>query len=141
MPYHQEPLALNSHLKQVLVVDDDEGVRQTLKLLLEELFGFAVVLAEDGRAGWEAYQAGRFDLVITDYEMPHLKGDKMALRIKEAAATQPVIMVTAYEHKARGPHNPSDVVLLKPFDIRDLETWVNRLVATTPAHPLIALSA
>jgi CheY-like chemotaxis protein len=70
----------------------------------------------------------RFDLVITDYELPFLKGDELASRIKQLAPQQPILMITAYAHR-RSRENPVDVVVSKPFDSTRLRDAIGRLLS------------
>ena len=58
---------------RVLVVDDDQGIRYTLREILESS-GFAVDEAADGEEALERFAAARADLVITDLRMPKLDG-------------------------------------------------------------------
>ncbi|MGH6989430.1 MAG: response regulator [Stellaceae bacterium] len=60
-------------MARILVVDDDRLVRQTARIVLSDK-GHEVVLAEGGRAGIEAAQAGLFDVAIVDLFMPDLDG-------------------------------------------------------------------
>ena len=62
----------NSDL-QILLVDDDELIRQMMSRTLLAS-GYRVDTAEDGAAGWAALQRGNYDLLITDHNMPNLEG-------------------------------------------------------------------
>jgi CheY-like chemotaxis protein len=81
--------------QRVLVVDDEAAVRE-IAIAYLTLDGHTVVTASSGDAGWEAFQAGGFDLVITDYAMPGLPGEQLALAIKQRSPTTPVIMMTGF---------------------------------------------
>ena len=60
--------------KKILLVEDEAGVRDLIKRLLEKE-GYAVVEANNGAEAFALFRSGRFDLVVTDFEMPFVKGD------------------------------------------------------------------
>jgi two-component system sensor histidine kinase and response regulator WspE len=67
--------------QRVLVVDDSITVREVQRQLLTHR-GYEVALAVDGMDGWHALARGRFDLVITDIDMPRLNGIELVRKIK-----------------------------------------------------------
>jgi response regulator RpfG family c-di-GMP phosphodiesterase len=79
----------------VLYVEDDAEVREDLARFLRRRFG-RVDLAENGAAGLAAFEAGHYDVVVTDIKMPEMDGLEMARHIKDRAEDIPVIVVTAY---------------------------------------------
>ena len=83
------------HRQRVLVVDDSLTVRELeRKLLLGR--GYEVEVAVDGMDGWNAVRAGRFDLVITDMDMPRMDGSELTRLIKADVLLRstPVMMIT-----------------------------------------------
>jgi DNA-binding response OmpR family regulator len=80
---------------RVLVVDDDELLREQLAMVLERL-GHTVIMAENGRVGLEAAERDAPDLVITDLSMPGMDGFELLERLKAGTRTQhiPVIVVS-----------------------------------------------
>jgi CheY-like chemotaxis protein len=119
---HGEPLGA----KRTLIVEDDPGVRETLKLLLRSL-GHTVTAARNGREACLLFAPGDFDLVITDYGMPEMNGDELARTIKCLVPSQPILMLTAQPGRFRCPENPVDAILMKPFGIADLRRTMNAL--------------
>jgi CheY-like chemotaxis protein len=99
--------------KRILLVEDDRVTRETLRLLLTG-DSHTVIEANNGAEAFSLFRAGRFDLVITDYEIPFVKGNELAAQIKQLAPRQPILMITAYPHKS-GPDNPVDAVVNKSF--------------------------
>ena len=81
--------------KRVLVVDDSLTVREVERRLLEH-HGYEVEVAVDGMHGWNAVRSGRFDLVISDVDMPRMSGIELVSRIKadERLARIPVMIVS-----------------------------------------------
>jgi two-component system sensor histidine kinase and response regulator WspE len=83
--------------KRVLVVDDSLTVREVERRLLENC-GYEVVVAVDGMDGWNALQSSRFDLVVTDVDMPRLDGIELVKRIKGTAPTTSIpVMIVSYK--------------------------------------------
>jgi two-component system sensor histidine kinase and response regulator WspE len=105
------------HRQRVLVVDDSLTVRELeRKLLLGR--GYEVEVAVDGMDGWNAVRAGRFDLVITDMDMPRMDGSELTRLIKADVLLRstPVMMITYKEReedRQRGLRAGVDVFLTK----------------------------
>jgi two-component system, chemotaxis family, sensor histidine kinase and response regulator WspE len=92
--------------KRVLVVDDSLTVREVERRLLENR-GYEVTVAVDGMDGWNALQSARFDLVVTDVDMPRMDGIELVKRIKGSAPTTSIpVMIVSYkdqeEYRTRG---------------------------------------
>ena len=66
---------------QILVVDDEPTVCKAIQMMLR-YYGHEVQIASDGKAALALFQGGQFDLVITDYLMPEMKGDQLVTLIK-----------------------------------------------------------
>jgi CheY-like chemotaxis protein len=113
--------------KRILLVDDQQTVREAIMLVLG-LDGHTVIEAENGAAALELFMRDRFDLVITDFEMPVMKGNELAVRIKKLSPSQPVLMMTAYTERFRDSDNPVDGILGKPFDFKDLRQVMAELL-------------
>jgi CheY-like chemotaxis protein len=105
--------------KQILLVDDDQGVREALKLLLS-IDRHTVTEAASGHEAMEHLSGSSYDLVITDYLMPEMLGDELARRIKKRTPKQPVVLVTAYLEKLAGTRHPVDAILGKPVSLDEL---------------------
>ncbi|KAF1054994.1 MAG: Gliding motility regulatory protein [Stenotrophomonas maltophilia] len=103
--------------KRVLVVDDSLTVRELeRKLLLSR--GYDVAVAVDGMDGWNALRAERFDLVITDIDMPRMDGIELVGLIRRDARLQVLpVMVVSYkdreEDRQRGLDAGADYYLAK----------------------------
>src|SRR5690242_13475156 len=82
--------------KRILIVDDEEQLRACLRTMLE-LEGHHVTEATNGAEAWKLFSIGEFDLVITDFQMPVMEGNKLALGIKILAPSVPILMITACE--------------------------------------------
>ena len=105
--------------KRILLVDDQEEVRETIKLLLS-LDEHTIVEAANGKEALELFQTNPFDIVITDYLMPAMKGDELVERIRQAVPAQPILMITGSAEKFGGVDASVDHLLSKPFGFDDL---------------------
>jgi CheY-like chemotaxis protein len=73
---------------------------------------------------------GKFDLVITDFEMPIMKGDELAAAIKARYPKQPVILITAYAEMLQASGNPLkgiDLMISKPFLLKNLREAIAKV--------------
>jgi len=113
--------------KRILLVEDERAVRETLRLLLSR-DAHTIVEANNGAEAFALFLGGKFDLVLTDFEMPFVKGDELATKIKRVAPQQPVLMLTAFDHRA-GSKNPVDAVVKKPFDCARLRATMASLLS------------
>jgi two-component system response regulator HydG len=120
-------------MSRVLVVDDDAGVRFTLKGLLEDE-GLDVLEAGDGLQGLELFeQQGGVDLIISDVRMPRLDGLGLLERINASTgARPPVVLVTAHgderlavEAMKKGAFD----YFRKPFELDDVLAAVRRALS------------
>jgi CheY-like chemotaxis protein len=112
--------------KRILVADDQQEVRDTIKLLLR-LDDHTVAEAANGREALEMFEQGRFDLVITDYAMPEMRGDELAANVKNLAPSQPILMLTGSVELLDGFATRVDALLRKPFSLMDLRQAIARL--------------
>jgi CheY-like chemotaxis protein len=114
--------------KHILLVDDQRPVRDAINLLLG-LDEHIVVEATNGAQALASFKPNHFDLVITDLEMPQMKGDELAKRIKQISPSQPILMITAYTERLGDADNPVDAVLNKPFQLEDFRRTMAELLA------------
>jgi CheY-like chemotaxis protein len=114
--------------KRILLADDQPEVRQTVKLLLG-MDEHTVAEAANGREALDLYAPDRFDLVITDYAMPVMRGDELASNIKQLAPSQPILMITGSSEMYGEFHAPVDACLNKPFGFEDLRRAIAELVS------------
>ena len=121
--------------RHILVVDDDALVCETVTMILQ-IDGHVVDSASSGAQALALFQPGKFDLIITDFFMPAMTGEKLAAAIKTRSPSQPVVMLTAYPEKL-SRENPQDVDLLigKPFEINALRDAVTRCVRPQSPAP------
>ncbi|WP_022927929.1 response regulator transcription factor [Patulibacter americanus] len=114
---------------QILVVDDDESIREVVQLVLER-GGMRVRTAEDGRAALKVLFAGTVDAVLLDVDMPGLDGWQTLERIREVTDV-PVCMLTSEDAelaKVRALRGGADDYVVKPFGPQELLARVEALV-------------
>ena len=108
--------------RRILVVDDEPLVCDAVKMMLD-FDGHVVETAGSAKAALVMLEKDKFDLVITDFEMPVMKGDELAAVIKARDPKQPVVMITAYAEMLKAAGKPLagiDAIISKPFLLEDL---------------------
>jgi CheY-like chemotaxis protein len=128
---------MSGSLGRVLVVDDDDVIRQLITVNLE-LEGFEVETAHDGQDCLDKVKDVAPDVVTLDIMMPRLDGWETATRLREDPATAElkVVLLSARAQEAdlqRGSRIGVDAYLTKPFDPDELISVVRRLAGLPPA--------
>ena len=113
--------------KRILLVDDEPSVRDALRMMLK-FDGHSVTEAKNGAEALDLFTKGQFDLVTTDFEMPVMKGNELAVRIKQLAPKQPILMITAYGNQLGDSENPVESILNKPFTMDNLRGAIAMLL-------------
>lgn len=115
------------------VIEDDESVRNSLRLNLE-LEGYRVVSAPDGESGIELVQKETPDLIILDVMMPKKDGLQTCKELRNAGVSTPLILLTARcaeVDKVLGLELGADDYLAKPFGMMELIARVKALLRRT----------
>jgi len=120
---------------RILVVDDELGPRESLRMLLKP--SYQIQTADSGRAALDQIPAYRPDIVILDIKMPELDGLEVLRRIKRIDPAIEVVMITAYASletvKMALTHGAFEY-LIKPFSRQDLEDVVRRALGRRHAE-------
>jgi DNA-binding NtrC family response regulator len=117
--------------ESILIVDDEEIIRESLSFVLRKE-GFAVQEAENGKAALEQIKARAFDLVITDIEMPEMKGIELLEHITRISSETLVVIITAYgsiETAIAALRKGAVDYILKPVQFDELLVKTRRLLA------------
>ena len=114
--------------KRILLVEDDPGARDSIKLLLT-IDRHVVVEAAGGEEAIEVLKSQPFDLAILDYFMPGMQGSQVALHFKRIVPSLPILMITAYLEQLSDSDKPVDAVIGKPFAIEELRGAITRLLS------------
>jgi CheY-like chemotaxis protein len=110
----------------ILIVDDEEPVRELVALLLQD-GGYRTLQAIHGAQALELMAKEHPDLVISDVMMPVLGGAELCRRLKAMPETRriPVILMSSAGRRL-ADSTGSDAFLAKPFDLTELEALVRR---------------
>lgn len=121
----------NPNMK-ILVVDDHESMRRIEKQILNDLGYRNVDMADDGSTALPMLQAGSYDFVISDWNMPRMEGLELlkAIRADSRIAKTPVLLVTAESKKEKiieaAQAGVNDYVV-KPFNAEILKAKIARI--------------
>jgi two-component system response regulator HydG len=112
----------------VLVVDDESGILDTLRILLRNE-GFEVTTAQGGKAGLEQIRTGNHDVVLTDVRMPQVSGLDILQAAREQDSMTPVILMTAQaslQSAIAAVNSGAYHYIQKPFSNDELVTILRR---------------
>lgn len=107
---------------RILLVEDEESIRETLKLNLE-LEGYEVVGATNGRKALELIGGQHFDLLLLDVMLPEVDGFTIAEQVRLNNPEVPILMLTAKDmaqDRVTGLKKGADDYLTKPFNLEEL---------------------
>jgi DNA-binding response OmpR family regulator len=115
-------------MKKILVVDDEESIRELYRADLADE-GYEVVLAVDGRQALVLVESFLPNLVTLDIKLPDIDGIEVLRRIREKNTTIPVILLTAFgEFRQDFNTWASDAYIVKSHDTTELKDTVRRLL-------------
>jgi PAS domain S-box-containing protein len=129
----EEPIRRPTRPLRILLVDDHAEVRTTTAAVLADL-GHTVVEAANGSDALKALKDGdcNYDLMISDYAMPHLSGTDFLREARELCPGVPALIITGYAEADAISDRPDGVeILLKPFTPHKLEAAVARVSDAT----------
>ncbi|HEV2458192.1 MAG TPA: response regulator [Ktedonobacterales bacterium] len=120
----------------VLIVEDEEPIAETLVYIIAETLvyivedaGYRAMVAPHGKAGLALALQHRPALIFSDLMMPHVSGPELirALHVTLDGNAPPVVLMTA-AHVRFAQDAGADVVLMKPFDVADIEALLWRFL-------------
>ena len=109
-------------MQTILVIDDDENVRDTIGVLLERE-GFRAILADDGKKGLDQALLAKPNLIVVDLRLPVLSGTEVCKRLRAANVSTPIIVLSAAGEeidKVLLLEIGADDYVVKPFGTREL---------------------
>ena len=107
---------MNGH--KILVVDDDESIRSTVKAILEEE-GYQVDLASTGQEAIQKTKENKYNVALLDIRLPDIEGVELLGLLKEGIPRIRKIMVTGYpsiQNSVAAVNKRADAYLIKPVD-------------------------
>jgi two-component system response regulator HydG len=123
---------MTQSLPSVLVIDDESGILDTLRILLKNS-GFSVETAQGGKAGLDALKAVAPDIVLTDVRMPQVSGIDILEEVKRQDPGTPVILMTAQaslQSAIQAVNQGAFYYIQKPFGNDDLVAICRRAAET-----------
>ncbi len=126
-----------------LIVEDDRDIVALFRHVLD-VAGYQTEIVLDGRDAMDRLEAMRPNIVLLDLQLPRLSGVEILKRMRddERLMRVPVVVITAYAPYADSLPVEPDLLLLKPVDINQLSSLVQRLQATQgaldePSHDIV----
>ncbi len=122
---------------RILLVEDEENIRDTVKLNFE-LENFEVVAASNGRDALKYANEQHFDILILDVMLPELDGFQICEQVRLSDRETPIIFLTAKDQaqdRIQGLKKGADDYLTKPFVFEELLLRVRRLIERTSKSP------
>ena len=120
--------------KRLLVVDDDDEIRELLEFDLAHS-GYSVDTACDGLEGLNKAVNNHYDIILLDVMMPKMNGFDVCKNLRKANPDVPVLLLTAkgtIGDKTQGFDCGADDYLVKPFDIQEVLLRVKALLRRNP---------
>ena len=94
LPSVGRPHAEPPHAQKILLIDDDDNLRDTVSLMLERE-GFKTVLASEGRTGFEQALMLKPDLIVVDIRLPGMSGVEICKQLRASHVTTPIVVLSA----------------------------------------------
>lgn len=121
--------------KKILVVDDEDGIRDMLETTLE-LAGYTVIKAGNAMDAQAAVLDHKPDLILLDWMMPGTSGIEVARRLKQSDSSKhiPIVMLTAKgeeDNLVQGLESGADDYVVKPFSTRELKARIRAVLRRT----------
>lgn len=120
-------------MERILVIDDDENIRETIGIMLERE-NFAPIFADDGRSGFQRALESHPNLLLVDLRLPTMSGIEVCKQLRASKVETPIIVLSAMSEE------PDKVLLLeigaddyvvKPFGTRELLARIRALLRRT----------
>lgn len=122
---------------RILLIEDEENIRDTVKLNLE-MEGFEVVASDNGRQALKIIGEQHFDLMVVDVMLPEVDGFQIVEQVRLTDRETPIIFLTAkdaVQDRIQGLKKGADDYLTKPFVFEELLLRVRRLIERTSKSP------
>jgi len=125
-------------MQTILVIDDDESIRETIAVLLERE-GFRAILAPDGKSGIEQALLSKPQLILCDLRLPDTTGFEICRKLRSSGLTTPIIALSAVGDeidKVLLLETGADDYVVKPFGTRELLARIRAVIRrSSPETP------
>lgn len=121
----------NNLKKKILIVDDDKAILEALKISFEEI-GYLVKTTSKGSSALQSALVFKPNLILLDYLLSNINGQKIAKQIKEKEQTKniPIVMFSAHPAVQKtGDNSGIDDFIAKPFDFNKLVELIERYIS------------
>jgi DNA-binding response OmpR family regulator len=128
-------------MKHLLIVEDEEGIVQFLKQGLEEE-GYQITAATNGKAGLEAFNDGKFDLLLLDWMLPKMTGLELCKAIRQMNTKVPILFLTAkdtVQETVEGLKAGANDYIKKPFSFDELVERIKVQLRDQPKDEILQL--
>lgn len=119
-----------SLLTNILIVDDDSGIRRMLSTVLND-GGYSVETVENGKQAIKACEKSPFDVALIDLELPDIKGIELLNRLKKIQPNMIKVIITGHptlESAMKAVNERADGYVLKPFEVTELLEKITELL-------------
>jgi DNA-binding response OmpR family regulator len=124
-------------MQTILVIDDDENLRDTIGVLLERE-GFRAVFAQDGHSGLDQAILGKPNLILVDLRLPDMSGIDICKHLRSGGSRTPIIVLSALGEeidKVLLLEMGADDYVVKPFGTRELLARIRAVLRRSPSEP------
>lgn len=124
-------------MMRILLVEDEENIREGIKLNLE-MENFEVVEAADGKEALKHFKEQHFDLLLLDIMLPDVDGFQVCEQVRLTNMDVPIIFLTAKDtapDRVSGLKRGADDYITKPFNLEELLLRINNLIRRTSKSP------
>ena len=119
---------MSDHDKQILVVDDEDVIRDLLKETFQRK-GYQVDTVADGKGALKKLAEKPFDLLVTDIRLPDISGMKILTEVKKKHVELGIILITAYgsiKNAVKAMKQGAFDYITKPFNLDEMELVVDK---------------
>ena len=113
---------MSHQILSILVIDDEEEIRNTLSEILSDE-GYMVETAKNGKDALKNSKKTPFDLALVDIKLPDIEGTDLLIKLREAQPKMAALIVTgkpSLDNAIKSVNNGADGYILKPFDVPTL---------------------
>jgi signal transduction histidine kinase len=124
---------------KVLLVDDDDGVREVCAAMLEDI-GCEVTTAASGEESLKVLAAQTFTIMLTDIAMPAMSGVELAQRVRELVPEMPILFASGYaDLQAFGEQLSEETVVRKPYRLAELAARIEAMIDQSRGENVVEL--